>query len=115
MLKKSKLSQKRARSSASEDINPMNYMSNLSDAMLVLAVGIMLALVAAWEVDITAVASNSKSQDLEGEVEIVEDVESLHTSSDGNGTSIEDYGLIEYGTVYIDENGNYYVIGDGTD
>ena len=28
----------------SEDVNPMNYISNLSDAMLILAVGIMLAL-----------------------------------------------------------------------
>ena len=26
-----------------EEVNPMNYLSNLSDAMLVLAVGIMLA------------------------------------------------------------------------
>ena len=31
-----------------EDVNPMNYLSNLSDVMLILAVGIMLALVVHW-------------------------------------------------------------------
>ena len=31
----------------------MNYLSNLSDAMLVLAVGIMLALIVHWNVDIS--------------------------------------------------------------
>ena len=37
----------------SEDVNPMNYISNLSDAMLILAVGIMLALIVHWNVDIS--------------------------------------------------------------
>ena len=34
---------RRAIFSGAEDVNPMNYLSNLSDVMLVLAVGMMLA------------------------------------------------------------------------
>ena len=33
-------------------VNPMDSISNLADAMLVLAVGIMLALIINWNVDI---------------------------------------------------------------
>ena len=36
-----------------ESVDPMNYVSNLSDAMLVLAVGMMLALIVHWNVDIS--------------------------------------------------------------
>ena len=35
-----------------EDINPMEGTSSMSDAMLVLAVGMMLAVVINWNVDI---------------------------------------------------------------
>ena len=35
-------------------VNPMDSISNLADAMLVLAVGIMLALIINWNVDISA-------------------------------------------------------------
>ena len=36
-----------------ESVDPMNYVSNLSDAMLVLAVGMVLALIVHWNVDIS--------------------------------------------------------------
>lgn len=36
------------------NVNPMNYLSNLADAMLVLALGIMAALVLHWNVDLQA-------------------------------------------------------------
>lgn len=112
MLKKSKFSQKRG--AYGEDINPMNYMSNLSDAMLVLAVGIMLALVAAWNVDITMVDSSVSDTNPNNAVELSEDVDSLHTSSTKTEDSVsaEDFGLTEYGKVYVDEEGNFYVIED---
>ena len=38
----------------SEDVNPMEGVANLADVMLVLAVGMMLALVVAWNVDIAS-------------------------------------------------------------
>ena len=47
-----------------EDVNPMNYLSNLSDVMLILAVGIMLALVVHWNVDITASGGVSSLEEL---------------------------------------------------
>ena len=37
------------------EVNPMDGVANLADAMLVLAVGIMLALILNWNVDISAV------------------------------------------------------------
>lgn len=112
MLKRSKFSGKDL--DYEEEINPMNYMSNLSDAMLVLAVGIMLALVAAWNVDITMVQAEAEFREQQNAVELSEDVDSLHTSSDKteDSVSVEDFGLTEYGKVYVDEDGNFYVIED---
>ena len=37
----------------SSDVNPMSYTGNMSDAMLILAVGIMLALIIHWNVDVS--------------------------------------------------------------
>lgn len=56
---KGALSERRA--SRREDVNPMNYISNLADAMLVLAVGIMVALVLHWNVDLQS--SEAKDAD----------------------------------------------------
>lgn len=113
-----------------EDINPMNYIGNMSDAMLVLAVGIMLALVMAWKVDITSVStaktekeqtestqdeSAKEEQQVElGEIEeLPETTESLENSADAEDKTAEDYGLEKYGTVYQDSDGNFYVIEGG--
>lgn len=41
-----------------DNVNPMDGVSNMSDAMLVLAVGIMLALVINWKVDLQVVGKN---------------------------------------------------------
>lgn len=115
MLKRSKFSRKR--SAYEEDINPMNYMSNLSDAMLVLAVGMMLALVAAWNVDITMMQSEAGKKNEQNAVELSEEVDSLHTSSEKeeDSVSVEDFGLTEFGKVYVDAEGNYYVIEEAGD
>ncbi len=37
----------------SNDVNPLSYTGNMSDAMLILAVGIMLALIIHWNVDVS--------------------------------------------------------------
>ena len=44
-----------------ESVDPMNYVSNLSDAMLVLAVGMMLALIVHWNVDISTGGRSSEN------------------------------------------------------
>lgn len=113
MRRKGKLLGKRSFSDH-EDVNPMNYMSNLSDAMLVLAVGIMLAVVVAWNVDISTTAPNASVN--MSEVEQLQDevleMDVTNQNSD-NAVSVDDFGLMEYGTVYMDEQGNLYVIPSG--
>ena len=80
-----------------EDVNPMESTSSMSDAMLVLAVGMMLAVVINWNVDI----NQNKMQE-------IDDPESVNSDqiTDEGGTE----NLTEKGTVYYDENtGKYYV------
>ncbi|MDO4564186.1 MAG: DUF2149 domain-containing protein [Clostridia bacterium] len=43
-----------SRPRSDEEPNPMEGVANMADAMLVLAVGIMLALIINWEVDLTS-------------------------------------------------------------
>lgn len=113
MRRKGKLLGKRSFSDH-EDVNPMSYMSNLSDAMLVLAVGIMLAVVVAWNVDISTTAPNASVN--MSEVEQLQDevleMDVTNQNAD-NAVSVDDFGLMEYGTVYMDEQGNLYVIPSG--
>ena len=108
--------------SSSEDINPMDYLGNMSDAMLVLAVGMMLALVIAWEVPISG-SDSTDAGSTSGMTQVdMQDAEALDPDTDRLDTSttptdgsvpIEEYGLKEYGTVYTDSEGNMYVITDG--
>ena len=83
-----------------EDINPMNYLSNLSDVMLILAVGIMLALILHWNVEISSeqsaaeqspeTAASFSEEDLQGTEEMPESAEQM-------------------GSVYYDpDTGKYY-------
>ena len=103
-----------------EDVNPMNYLSNLSDVMLILAVGIMLALVVHWNVDITA--SGGQAQGNTGENgSVLVDKDHAVTMTDeelarlqeqsgvtGGGESLEKRGE-EY---YDAETGTYYIVRD---
>lgn len=90
--------------------NPMDGVSNMSDAMLVLAVGIMLALVINWKVDLQIVGKNFNVENVDenklDEVDIdkqtpvsnisFEDIESKYKKS---------------GTVYTDvTTGKTYVV-----
>ena len=80
-----------------EDINPMEGTSSMADVMLVLAVGMMLAVVVNWNVDIN-----------KNTVREIEDPEAV------NGEQITyqegQENLVEKGTVYYDEDtGKYYV------
>lgn len=96
------------------DVNPMEGLSNLSDVMLCLAVGIMLALVMAWNVDIASTspaAAETAGASVQG-ASMTDDVSTISSgdlqSGSGDGT-----GLSEYGTVYVDADGNFYVVEDG--
>lgn len=43
-----------------EDINPMEGTGNLADAMLVLALGMMIAVIMSWSVDFSTPSSSMK-------------------------------------------------------
>ena len=87
-----------------EDVNPMEGTSNLADVMLVLAVGIMLALIAAWDVDISPSSGLQPAQTV---TPAGEDYSQVWSSEDD---SFSDLGLTEYGKVYQDADGNLYIL-----
>ena len=92
-----------------EDVNPMEGVANLSDAMLVLAVGIMLALIMAWKLDLNTISNMQKveTQDL---VELEQEAETLSSSDSEDAMNPEDFGLHEAGKVYRDDEGNIYIL-----
>lgn len=97
---------KRNRFEESEDLNPMNYLSNLSDVMLVLAVGIMVALILHWNVQIDntdAAQSGSSQNGQDSTVTFTQDeLESQENVPDD---------MQRMGDVYYDkESGTYYII-----
>jgi len=86
-----------------EDINPMESVANLADVMLVFACGLILALITFWNVDVLGIA---------GAVEVQQGVEVTDMQGlDGEGQPLEDENpLEEYGTVYRDSEGNFYMV-----
>lgn len=88
----------RHRNEYEEDINPMNSTGNMADAMLVLAVGIMLAMITNWNIDLS---QSDTMRELDGADKLSE--EELHDVEANEA-------LEELGTVYFDaETGKYYV------
>jgi len=82
----------------SEDVNPMEGIANLSDAMLVLAVGILMALIMHWNINIDSTEVNQKKEISNINQNVAESVE--------NGS-----GMTEMGTVYKDpKTGKLYMI-----
>ena len=87
-------------------VNPMDSISNLADAMLVLAVGIMLALIINWNVDISA---GKTEQAASADPAISFEQDDLTESQDDAKTIEGD--LTEMGKVYYDkETGTYYIV-----
>ena len=87
-----------------EDINPMAGTANLADAMLVLAVGIMLALIINWKIDVSTVSQITQENMTE-----VTDYDNV--SDDDLSEALGTDGLEEKGTVYMDpETGKMYVV-----
>ena len=102
-----RLSGKSLRSRQSDPpVNPMDSVSNLADAMLVLAVGIMLALIINWNVDISA---GKTEQAASADPAISFEQDDLTESQDDAKTIDGD--LTEMGKVYYDqETGTYYIV-----
>ena len=109
-----------------ESVDPMHYLSNLSDAMLVLAVGMMLALIVHWNVDIS---TGGRSDNLSGDTVAAEGEggqsiidrdsavtftpEPLEQMDATEGES--DEGMEKLGEVYYDAaTGKYYIIESGS-
>lgn len=64
------------------EVDPMSSIANLSDAMLVFACGLLIALVVAWNVDLSAVTQLEIDQSRE-----VGNVEELEGALEGSGTN----------------------------
>ena len=86
-----------------EDLNPMNYVSNLSDVMMILAVGIMLALILHWKVPLSAAEAEPEPQNSQSAVEFSRD--SLETAEELPEN------MEKKGEVYYDaETDSYYIV-----
>ncbi len=97
----------RRRRREESDVNPMDGVANLSDAMLVLAVGILLALILNWNVDISAV--RGESADTEEALTFTEEDMSESEAPEGEGE------LEKLGAVYYDPaTGTYYIVEEET-
>lgn len=87
-------------------VDPMHSIGNLADAMLVLAVGIMLALIINWNVDISA-GTTDKAASADPSISFEQD--DLTESQDDAKTIEGD--LTEMGKVYYDQQtGTYYIV-----
>lgn len=105
---KSKFNNRRFNDFEREDVNPMDGVANMTDVMLVIAVGIMLALVVAWNVDLNKLSEEKLINPEELSV-LEEDADGITPDLEGL-ESIKELGLTEAGTVYRDSDGNLYII-----
>ena len=98
------------RDTSETETNTMEGLSNLADVMLVLAVGIMLALIINWNVDISTPMTKeqvNQSVDTTDALEFSEDQMQQMSGDD----EINDQNLTQLGSVYYDEkSGRYYII-----
>lgn len=86
-----------------DDQDPMSSLGNLMDVMLVFACGLMLAIVANWNVDLNEVQASGGSpaiKEIDGDLEAVEE-----------GIAANNGSYTEMGAVYQDEEtGDLYVV-----
>ena len=84
-----------------EDVNPNAYLTNLSDCMLVLAVGFIVALIVAWNVELPDITVLDEANLTE-----VDDVERIEQAVTEEGSSYN-----KVGEVYQDPvTGKTYVL-----
>lgn len=102
-----RLSSRRMSGGSDSAVNPMDGLGNLADAMLVLAVGIMLALIVNWNVDITTFNTETPDESPQDQ-QIALDEDDL---SDAQEQEIDGAEMQQVGQLYYDEEtGTYYVI-----
>ena len=97
---------RRGRTDSYEEVDPMNFVSNLSDVMLILAVGIMVALILHWQVPVGQKAETQEQQQQEEGQDMV-------TFSDNDLDNQQEMpeAAQEIGNVYYDEEtGTYYIL-----
>ena len=86
---------------AEEDVDPMSSVANISDAMLVFACGLLIAIVLAWDLDMSAITQVELDDSQQ-----IEDVDEMRDMLESGGS-----GYIERGTVYQDPNtGTLYLL-----
>jgi hypothetical protein len=103
-------SRRRGKLRASEDVNPLEGVINIVDAMLVFACGLMLALAVYWNIDLGPVGERidvSRGREVTGAPEIREDL--IKTRDQGKLYQ-------RVGTVYKDpETGQLFMLTDTDD
>lgn len=107
MLRRSGSGSIRRQSSRMEEevVNPMASVANLVDAMLVLAVGIMLALINSWNLNISQNGQVTEKVDKKDAVSSFSDKD-LDKTKESDSSSLE-----KQGTVYYDKaTDRYYII-----
>jgi hypothetical protein len=93
-----------------EDINPMDGLINLADIMLVLAAGLLLALIIAWNIDIAEPGSGVVAVN-QGQ-EVSQDMQGLKDSSSDTSPDYSKYEKM--GVVYKDPStGKLYMVTSG--
>ncbi len=84
-----------------EDVDPMSGIANLSDAMLVFACGLMLALIVHWNVDIGSLTPVTQQEDMEA----FDNTSEITESTEDGGKGYEELGMAyrdpETGQIYI--------------
>ena len=104
-----KLTAKRTARFTDEQVSPMDGIANLADVMLVLAVGIMLALVIHWNVDLAVVSSANRTESVDPQ-DALEFTQNDLAPAEGDEDMDAD-AMKKLGTVYYDEaTGRYYII-----
>lgn len=85
-----------------EDVQPMQYVANLTDVMLVLACGLMAAVITFWQVDLNQLRTEIE----QGKLERIDSDDVVYESG-----SVSTGGLTNKGVVYVDpETGDLYII-----
>ena len=95
------------RRASADDVDPMSNMANVVDAILVLSVGLMMALISFWNLDMSAIQEIVEANELTE----VQDVEKMVNDVQSSGSSYD-----ELGTVYQDPNtGKMYMLTQDVD
>ena len=86
---------------AEEDVNPNAYLVNVADCMLVLLLGVIVALIAYYNVDLSREAASE------------DEVLGIQVNMDRDEDGVIDDGFSRRGSVYYDEEtGDYYFVAE---